>query len=140
MDENEELDIYSDYNRSLKLSDTTIVPKSSGSGFFSSFFGTGGFGNNILNYAGSIGINLLSNRGKQIEGEYKTELQKLANEGNLSKAEFETKLAAINAARATQLEELSNERTKSSLIIIGVVVLGLGLLITLAVVALKKKK
>lgn len=107
--------------------------------FLSSFFGTGGTGSNLVNYAGSFGLNLLSNKGKEIEAEYKTELAKLNNQGIESKSEYETKLAAINASRTTQLQELSNERTKSSLIIVAVVVLGLGLLVTLAVVALKKK-
>ena len=93
----------------------------------------------IVTTTGNLGVSFLSNRGKEIEGEYKTELQKLANESNLSKAEFETKLAQINASRATQLEELSNERSKSTMIVIAVIVLGIGLLATLTVLALKKK-
>ncbi len=107
--------------------------------FLTSFLGTGGTGTTILNFAGTAGLTLLSNKGKEIEGQYKTELQKLANEGNLSQKEYETKLAAINANRVTQLQELSNERQKSNLVAIGVIVLGVGILVTVVVLALKRK-
>ena len=116
-----------------------VKPTTTTNTFLSSFFGTGGTGSSLVNYAGSIGLNILSNKGKEIEAEYKTELAKLANESSLTKAEFETKLAAINAARTTQLQELSNERSKSNLIGIGVIVLGIGILVTVVVLALKRK-
>lgn len=107
--------------------------------FLNSFLGTGGAGTSLIGFAGNFGTTLLSNKGKEIEAEYKTELAKLANESSLTSKEFETKLAAINSERATQLQELSNERTKSTLITVAVILLGLGIVAAVVIIALKKK-
>lgn len=93
----------------------------------------------VVSTTGNLGLGFLSNKGKEIEGEYKTELAKLANDGTLTKAQFETELAKINSARATQLETLSNERNKSTLVTVAVIVLGLGILAAGVVLVLKKK-
>lgn len=93
----------------------------------------------IVTTTGNLGLGFLTNKGKEIEGEYKTELAKLNNEGINSKSEYEARLAAINASRTTQLQELSNERQKSTLVVVAVIVLGLGILGTAVVLALKKK-
>lgn len=140
----DELDIYSSYYQSTKNTGKGVgvigtVTQTGSSNFINSFFGSGGAGTSLINFASSLGFNFLSNKGKQIESSYNTELQRILNEGNLTKFQYEEKLAEINTLRATQLQELANERAKSSMTIIGVVVLGLALLGTLVSLALKQK-
>lgn len=94
---------------------------------------------NLVTGAGNVGVSLLSNKGKEIEGKYQTELQALYNQRDLSKAQFETELAKINANRASDLQTLSNERTKSTAIVIGIVVVALGTLAAVTVWALRRK-
>ncbi len=142
MDEDYELDIYSNYYQSTKTQQTSselTAPAPEEDNFFSSFFGANGAGTSLVNFAGSIGLGFLSNRAKQIEGKYNTELKKLSNENNLTLSEYQNKLAQINASMATELKELSNERARSSLIIIGIVVVVLGAMGTAVVFALKGK-
>lgn len=91
-------------------------------------------GNSLVSVGGSIVNNLISNKAKKIEGDYAVQLQRLRNDNSISLAQFQTKLAEIEASKAYDLQELSNERSKTALIAFGVIILGLGLI----VVAIKR--
>jgi hypothetical protein len=92
----------------------------------------------LVGTLGGVANGFLSNKAKMIEADYKTEIQQLYNARDLTKAQFETKLAEINARRSTDLEQLKNERTKTTVIGVAVVVVVLGVLGTLIYVSLKK--
>jgi hypothetical protein len=80
--------------------------------FITDFFGKTGAGTSLVGDVGDIGISLVQNRGKQIEGEYKVELQKLLNDQTKTKAELDSELAKLNASRDAQLGEIKTEQTK----------------------------
>lgn len=80
--------------------------------FITDFFGKTGAGSSLVGDAGDIGLGLVQNRGKQIEGEYKVELQKLLNDQTKTKAELDSELAKLNATREAQLGEVKTEQTK----------------------------
>lgn len=80
--------------------------------FITDFFGKTGAGTSLVGDVGDIGIGLVQNRGKQIEGEYKVELQKLLNDQTKTKAELDTELTRLNAQRDAALGEVRTEQTK----------------------------
>lgn len=80
--------------------------------FITDFFSKTGAGSSLVGDAGDIGLGLVQNRGKQIEGEYKVELQKLLNDQTKTKAELDSELAKLNATREAALGEVKTEQTK----------------------------
>lgn len=100
--------------------------------FFSTLFTTGSSataGGNLIGDVGDIGVGLVQNRGKQIEGTYKVELQKLLNDQTKTKAELDAELAKLNASRDAAIAQVNADNLKlylgyglAAIVVIGVVV------------------
>ena len=80
--------------------------------FITDFFGKGGAGTSLIGDAGDIGLGIVQNNGKQIDGQYKVELQKLLNDQTKTKAELEVELGKLNASRDAQLAAVNSANTK----------------------------
>lgn len=83
--------------------------------FLDSLFSSGSTataGGNLLGDAGDIGLGLVQNKGKQIEGQYKVELQKLINDQTKTQAEVNAELARLNTARDAALGDVKTEQAK----------------------------
>lgn len=96
---------------------------------WNSFLGAGGSGANLLNTGGQLGLTALQNRGKEIQGEYSVELQKLLNNATKTKAEVDVELAKLNASRDQALGAVETSKARlylgyglAGLVVLGIVV------------------
>lgn len=71
-----------------------------------------GLWSNIINIGGSLGISALQNRGTQIQGQYKTELQKLQNDAALTQAQKDEALLKLNTEYAKATGDIKSQQTK----------------------------
>lgn len=67
------------------------------------------FANNAVSTGGNIALGLIGNEGKNIQGRYQTELQKLLNDKTLTESQFKVKLAELNAERDLLLAQAKRE-------------------------------
>ncbi len=105
--------------------------------FLTDFFGSGGTGASVVNTGGQIGLGLVGNKTKEIEGNYAVRLKELSNNATLSTQQFNVELAKLNAERDSALNEINEGKFNNVLILVGVLaVIGA---IT-AVLLLKKRK
>jgi LPXTG-motif cell wall-anchored protein len=105
--------------------------------FFTSFFGSTGAGTSVVNTGGQIGLGLVNNKTKEIEGNYAVKLKELGNNQTLTTQQFEVELAKLNAQRDAALAEVSSGKFNNTLILVGVLAL-IGAVV--AVILLKKRK
>jgi len=100
--------------------------------FISDLFSTGSTqtaGGSLIGDVGDLGLGLVQNRGKQIEGQYKVELQQLLNDNTKTKGQVDAELGRLNAERDAKLGEIKTEQTKlylayglGALVVVGLVV------------------
>jgi len=63
----------------------------------------------VLNLAGNIGLGIVGNAGERIRGQYQVKLQELLNDKSLTKAEFDERMAKLNAERDILLAQTKRE-------------------------------
>lgn len=107
--------------------------------FITDFFGSGGVGSSLVGSAGSVATGLVANKGEEIKGYYKTELQKLTNDATLSNEQFQLELAKLNQTRDAALADYNDQKRGDTLMMVGVVG-GLLLIATVSVLLILKRK
>lgn len=101
--------------------------------FLESFFGQGGTGSTLVGGGLQIGLSAVQNKGKDIQGRYALELQKLTNDGNLNESQFKIELAKLNQQFGVNQASAEDAKREDQLKLVTVVG-GLLLLATLAIV------
>jgi hypothetical protein len=107
------------------------------SDFISTFFGSTGTGTSVVNTGGQIGLGLVNNKTKEIEGNYAVKLTELGNDRSLTTQQFNVELAKLNAQRDQDLAAASSSKLNSVLVLVGVLAV-IGAVV--AIILLKKKK
>ncbi|GAB3761396.1 LPXTG cell wall anchor domain-containing protein [Spirosoma pomorum] len=105
--------------------------------FISKFFGSGGTGTSLVTTGGQIGLGLVGNKTKEIEGNYAVKLAELTANANLNTQQFNIELAKLNAEKEAAMSEAGESKFNNVLSLVGVLAM-IGAIT--AILLLKKRK
>jgi LPXTG-motif cell wall-anchored protein len=85
---------------------------------------------------GQIGLNLVGNKTKEIEGNYAVKLKELANNASLNDQQFKIELAKLDAEKDEALTKTNGTKQTQLFLLVG----GLAVITAITLVLLLKKR